>query len=464
MSTTQSSLGRRALFAGLWAILTGFAGTGLRFGSSLIMTRLLVPEAFGILALAIVLSVVIALLSDIGLRQYVIAKDDGNRPEVLGVILSLSALRGLVIAIVTAMVAGVIVLLARVGVFMPDSVYAHPDMPVVLALMGATAIVLGFKSPNMLLLDRNLDLRKIGLIELATQFVTTVASIVLAYYWRNVYSMIAGIIVGSFATVILSIVWVEGPRYQFLWDRKIAGELIRFGRWILLSTLAFVLAQNADRLLLGNWISAAELGLYAVALNLLTSVEQLMSRPFTAVALPAFSEVVRRNDGSMRAIYFRTRLPLDLAAVTAAGLLFATGQFLVDVLYDPRYQAAGRTLQILSFGLIFTRYNIAVAVHNAMMEPQVQSWTNLTKLISIVVLIPIGQAIAGFEGAIFAIALHMAPAMLLTWWHNRRHGLVDVPFELKTLLCWPVGYAVGLFGVWLLKTSFPGLLSLLPHG
>ena len=464
MSATQPSLRRRALTAGLWATLTGFAGIGLRFGSSLIMTRLLVPEAFGILALAIVLSVVIALLSDIGLRQYVIAKDDGNHPAVLGVILSLSAIRGAVIALVTAIVAGVIVLLAHAGVFKPDSVYAHPDMPIVLALMGSTAVILGFKSPNMLLLDRNLDLRKLGYIDLGTQVVVTIASVALAFVWRNVYSMIAGIMIGSVATVVLSIIWVPGPPYRFLWDRRIAGELMRFGRWILLSSLAFVLAQNADRLLLGNWISAVELGLYMVALNLLMSVEQIISRPFVAVALPAFSEVIRRNDGSMRAVYFKTRMPLDLAAVTAAGMLFATGQFIVDVLYDPRYQAAGRTLQVLSFGLFFTRYNLAVAAHNALMEPHVQSWVNVTKLVSIVVLIPIGQAIAGFEGAIWAIALHMAPAMLLTWWHNRRHQLVDIRFELKSVLCWPVGYGVGLLGVWMVKTLFPSLLTLRPHG
>ena len=53
-----TSLKARALHAGMWATVVAIGAAVMRFGSSLIMTRLLVPDVFGVVALATVLFII----------------------------------------------------------------------------------------------------------------------------------------------------------------------------------------------------------------------------------------------------------------------------------------------------------------------------------------------------------------------------------------------------------------------
>jgi O-antigen/teichoic acid export membrane protein len=444
--TAVRSLKSRTLTAGIWATVLGFAGTAVRFANSLVITRLLVPEVFGVVALAAAFTTVVSLLSDIGLRQYVIYSPRGNDPEVVDTIRTLSVIRGLLIAAISLVLAVAVYIGAGSDVFMERSVYTHPDLPIVLAHFGISAIVLGFKSPKLALLERELDLKSVGAVELIALLGSTVVTLALAWSWRSIWAIVAGVYVNAVITVLLSIFWVDGRIGRFTWNRQIAAEVVRYGRWILLASIAFVLASNADRLLLGNLLSAADLGFYMIALNIVQMFEQIVSKPFTAVALPALSEVARSRSAQMRSGYLKLRLPYDMATITMAGIVFAAGQFIVEFLYDPRYAAAGSILQVLSFSLLFPRFSAIGTAHAALGEPQTETWVSFCKLVSIAICIPIGHAIAGNRGAIWAIALHMIPGALVYLYRNQKHGLNNFAFEAGVLACWPVGYVIGLVG------------------
>jgi O-antigen/teichoic acid export membrane protein len=200
-------------------------------------------------------------------------------------------------------------------------------------------------------------------------------------------------------------------------------------------------------LLFGIWFTPEMLAFYALALNIVQSADMVISRPFTSVGAPAFGEMVRRGGEGLRSVYFRFRLPYDLATVGAAGFLFVAGQMMIDVLYDPRYTAAGRALQIISFSLLFPRYSVIGTVHAAQGNPQYLSAASVIRLISVLIFIPAGYWMGGYEGAMWAMALHMLPSSFFLWWSSRALKLDDVLFELKMLVAWPVGAALGWLAV-----------------
>jgi O-antigen/teichoic acid export membrane protein len=232
-------------------------------------------------------------------------------------------------------------------------------------------------------------------------------------------------------------------------------EIVSYGKWVLLSSILFVLASNGDRLLLGAWVDAATLGLYSLALNLAMIVDGAGGKLFAAVAMPALSEVARETPDRFRAVYFRMRLPFDLGFVGCAGLLFAAGQLVVDVLYDPRYQAAGHILQLLSFSLVFSRFGFAGSAYLALGAPRALMWIHIVKLLSIFILVPTMYTFFGLNGAFLAIAMHPLPTLPLMYYLNRRHNLNDVRFELLTFAAWPVGYAFG----WMVVLALGPLLG-----
>jgi O-antigen/teichoic acid export membrane protein len=440
----KRSLKERALSAGLWTAAIAVASTVMRFGSSLIMTRLLVPEIFGVVALAGVFYMIISLLSDIGLRQCVIYSERGEDQDFLDTIWSISALRGVFIAVLSALIALLLAVAAGQQWFAPESVYSHPQLPGALAGTALSSLWIGLKSPKLYLLERHLDFKTVGYIDVVAQLMGTVATVWMTYYWRSVWSIVIGSHVTALTMTVMSHFCIRGPIGHLRWDRSAALEIVRYGRWILLSSVAYVIAVNGDRMILGVWFTPALLGFYMLALNIATSFELIASRPFQAVGMPAFSEFARRGSRDLREIYFKFRLPFDLATVGAAGFIFATGQLMIDVLYDDRYATAGSYLQILSFTLLFPRFGVANAVHAALGEPQTGSWVSVMRLVSIVTMIPLGYLLGGLDGALWAIALHMAPGALLTFWQNRKYQLNDFAFELKTLLAWPAGYAIGM--------------------
>ncbi|RYG87369.1 teichoic acid transporter, partial [bacterium] len=442
-------LKERALRAGVWTTLLSGGGVILRFGSSMLMTRMLVPDVFGVVALSSVIFTIISLLADVGLRQCVIYSERGEEQSYLDTIWSVSALRGVFITIVSALAAVGIWGLAQGGAFAPGSVYVHPDLPAVLAVTAASSLWMGVKSPKLYLLERKLDLKTIGYIDLLSMAIGTAVTLLLTWHWRSVWPIVISSHVSMIAMTLMSHYMIPGPIGRMGWDKGAIAEIIRYGRWILLSSIASVFAMSADRLLLGVWLTAAALGLYGLALNIISSVESLLSRPFVSVGMPAFSEVARRDASGMKPVYLRFRRPLDIASVLAAGFFFAFGQLLIDVIYDERYALAGRTLQILSFTLLFPRFQIAGAVHQALGHPQTNSWMNIAKLVSIFALVPIGHFLYGYEGAMWAISLHMVPAILVLFVANRRFGLNDFAYEAKTLLLWPVGWGAGLLAVWI---------------
>jgi O-antigen/teichoic acid export membrane protein len=443
VQSNKQSLKFRVLSAGAWASFIGVAGTVLRFGSSLIMTRLLFPDAFGLLAIGSVTAMLLNLFSDIGIRQFVINHERGTDRNYLDTIWGMSVARGAMIMAGAIIAAGAIAVCSWLNWFGPDSVYGHPDLPAIIALTSISSLIVGFKSPKLYVLERSLDLRKLAYVELASQLAGALVTILLAWLWRNVWSVVVGGYIASIATVLLSYHFSKWELGRLRWNREIVSEVVIYGRWILLSSATFVIASNLDRLMLGFWIAPAALGLYALALNIVGIVDGVASRPFMAVAMPAFSEVVRRGDGKLKTVYLKVRMPFDLLTVGAAGFVFATAQLMVEVLYDDRYAEAGRSLQILSFSLLFLRYNITATAHVSLGEPRTASISSVVKLLAIAMAIPIGHSLGGYYGAVWAISLHMLPATFYLFLKNTRHNLNDFWFEARMLAAWPAGFLLG---------------------
>src|SRR4051794_26458926 len=103
MNITGGALKSRVLRAGTWALGGQAAAHILRLGGNLLLTRLLAPDAFGMMSLATVVYVGIVMLSDFGLQQVIVRSRNGEDAEFLDTVWSLQIMHGAVVA--TALVA-----------------------------------------------------------------------------------------------------------------------------------------------------------------------------------------------------------------------------------------------------------------------------------------------------------------------------------------------------------------------
>ena len=439
----NASLRERVLKAGGWSVVAHVLSNGIRLGSSLVMTRLLAPELFGVMAIATVIQVIVAMLTDVGLSQAVIHSPRGNERAFLNTAWTIQVVRGGLIWLACLCVAASLFVACNHGWLPEGSVYAVDVLPAVIAVASLAAVISGLQSSKLLVARRAIDLKRVTQIELTSQIVGISAMFALGWLTRSIWAFVAGGLVSAVVATILSHAWLDGVRNQFAWDKLVVKEILIYGRWIFFSSLFGVLSMNADRLLLGIWASPAFLGFYAIGLNLATVVEGLGYRLFSSVSMPALSDAARNSSPKFREIFYRMRLPVDLAYLGASGLLFVLSPTLIGLLYDERYRPAGEILQWLSLGLLFSRYSLAHSAYMALGKPKYLTIITGVKLLSVFSLLPILHHIYGLQGALIGIVFHLVPTLPFVFWFNHKLRLNDFRFEILIMTAWPIGYFFG---------------------
>lgn len=432
------------LRASSWVLIGHMAGMALKMISSLITTRLLMPEVFGVVAIAMAVIVIIALLSDIGLRESLIQSRRGDEREFQDTAWTVQVIRGGITWIGTSLFVVGLYLANKYGLIPTGSTYATPVLPAVLLACSFVAVIQSFRSTKMFTANRHFSLARLTQIELISQLIGMAVTVGGAWMTRSVWAVVAGMVISTLATVLLSQYWLPGPRNRFHWDKGALRELMEFGRWVFISSAVSVLAMNGDRILLGGFVDAETLGLYSIAVLIAGAIEGALSKLMSVVSFPALSEIVRTAPQRLPSVLTRLRAYSDSVLLFVAGLLFATGQLLIDLLYDHRYAAAGQMLQILSFTMVASRYSMLNQAYLAMGHSKYLAWINVVSLAALFIAVPLAYRWFGFPGAIAVIAMKNLATVPLIFRFNAKHKLNNFKLEAGVLLVWPLGYGAGM--------------------
>jgi O-antigen/teichoic acid export membrane protein len=438
----KPALKRRVLQAGGWS-MGGYAlGNAIRLASNLVMTRLLVPDMFGVMAIAMMVPVILAMLSDCGLQQNIVASPRGDDPAFLDTAWGVQIVRGFAIWVMALLLAAALHFSG--ALFPANSVYAAPELPAVIAVYALTALILGFQSTRMASALRRFQQKRLVQIELVAQCIGLACMAALGLATHSIWALVAGSLVAALVSTLLSHAWLAGHANRWRWEREALRELVDFGKWIAVSSAVYVLAGSADRLLLGAWTDAQFLGLYAIAALIVGAIEGAMHKLFMAVSLPALSEIARSDPRRLREVYYKLRVPGDLLFLFLAGALFAAGQRVIDLLYDPRYAAAGGVLEVLALSLVAARYLTVMQVYVAIGVPRYQAYANLARCATLYALVPALYFAGGVPAAIWGVALHALAIAPLVYRFNARLGLNDWRCELAVLPALPAGFLFGM--------------------
>ena len=433
----------RVLQAGGWTVAGYALGQALRFAGNLVMTRLLVPEMFGVMALATMVMYGLALFSDVGLRQAIVQSRRGREAAFLNTAWAIQIARGFAIwggALVLSMV---LIFLKNLGMLDGESAYADPSLPYVVAVLSLSAVIGGLESTRLAEASRNLSLARVTQLELASQLAGLACMIGWACLHRSIWALVAGGLCAAAVRACLSHAWLPGAANRWQWERAACGEILGFGKWILAASVLGFLVNSADRLILGALVSTGVLGVYAIAFLLFSSVEQVLVKIVADVSYPALSELARERPERLRAAYYRFHLAVGLPACAAAGALMVSGEPLVALLYDARYAQAGWMLEILALGLVSVAFRVATQCFMLLGAPQLMSQVCAVRLVALCLLTPLGFHFFGLGGALWAIVLSHFSWLPAAIAFTVRRGLFDVRKELLLPAALAAGAAAG---------------------
>ncbi|MCG6962570.1 MAG: oligosaccharide flippase family protein [Acidobacteria bacterium] len=289
----------------------------------LVLARILVPEDFGLVALATLFLSFAHRTKSLGLQTALLQ----FRSEV-------GAAADAAFLINGAITLAVLVLIVVVSPLV-SSWFANPRAGAVLVVMSLRLIPQAAAAVPSALAAKALRFRKLALITLVESVVAAVVAVVMAVRGFGVWALVAGSVGGA---TVAAVLWWCPPEWRprFRLDREASRRLVHEGVRIWSSgNLAFFI-DSANRLFMGWFLGVAVLGLYDVASRLVHAPLQSLLGINDRVALPAFCR--EQHDRQVLGGWLiRLTEYLLLITAPAAGILFFFADVLVPVLIGSRW-------------------------------------------------------------------------------------------------------------------------------
>lgn len=326
----RHGLHRRALGGGVLTAAAYGASQVLRLGSNLVLTRLLFPEAFGIMALVTVVLVGLQMFSDAGIGPAISRSPRGDDPDFLDTAYTVNVIRGVLLW-----------LLAWALAWPAARLYGVADLALLIPAAGISLAIGGFNPTRIDTANRHLILRRVTLIDLGAQAAGIAAMILLAFATGSIWALVLGAVLGAGAKLLFARLWLPGRANRFRWESEAARELIRFGKWIFLSTACGFLLAQGDKAVLGAYLGMADLGIYNIGWFLASFPVLMAGAVVGRIMIPLYRDHPPGASAGSRMRLRRLKLLLSVVVLVMLAVVALLGVPLVLLLYDVRYASAG---------------------------------------------------------------------------------------------------------------------------
>jgi O-antigen/teichoic acid export membrane protein len=308
----EQSLDTKILRGSSWAALSFGGGQVLSFLSTLVLARLLAPQDFGLVALALTFLLFLQYVQESGLGAALIFRR-GSIEVAAGSALAFAPLIGLVLF-------GASVGLAPVAAL----VFGEPDLTALLQVLSLVLIVRSLAIVPGAILEREMRFRSIASGEIALAVTSPAVAIPLALSGAGAWSLVLGQLAAQAAQTLvlwLLVPWRPDPRRA---DRAVLRELLRYGRYVGAANVVNLANRTLDGLIVARMLGATSLGFYNIALRLAVFPSQVIGNIATRALFAAFSSIqhdlpaFRRTwvDGMQRIALLST--PVSVGIIVAA--------------------------------------------------------------------------------------------------------------------------------------------------
>jgi lipopolysaccharide exporter len=331
--SSSESIGARTMRGMFWAYGSFVGGRLLVLGSTVVLARLLAPEEFGLVALALIFTALLETVSDLGVGQALIISPDDElltRAETAWVF---SVGLGLALSVLTVL-------------FSPAAAtfFDEDGLAPMLAVLGTNFFVRSLGSTHYAIAQKRIDFRSRTAAEVADVTVRGLVSIALALSGLGAWSLIIGYLAG---TATLSVVlWVMVPwRPSFRPRRADLRQLLGFGGTLsAVDVIAAVLA-NVDYLLIGRVLGTTALGLYTLAFRLPELLILNLSVVAGRVLFPALAAIDARRRVEAFVASFKYTLMVALPLAIGLAILAAP---VTEIAFGDQWDRSVEPMRVLT--------------------------------------------------------------------------------------------------------------------
>lgn len=332
VSGQDRTLGNRAASATLWGGVNMALGRIVQFATTIIVARMIAPEHFGALAVAIVVQTIATNMAELGATA-ALARGTGDPDKIAPTVFS--------IALVTSgvMTAAAIALAPALATAFDD-----PAATPVIQVLSLTILLQGAGAVPSTMVWREFLQKPRVVVDLCSLVTVLVLVVPMALDGWGAMALAWSRVGGQL--VALAGYWIITPkRYAPGFDRTVAAEILRLGMPLAMANLVVFVTLNVDYLLIGRMLDPTALGLYLLAFNLAGLPSSVITAVIRATAVPTFGRLFA--EGTLGAVAGRFVAGTSYCAFPISAMVIALSHPLIVVAYGDAWAPAGIALATL---------------------------------------------------------------------------------------------------------------------
>jgi PST family polysaccharide transporter len=327
------SLRERVIIGIGWTTLNRISQQGLKFAISVLLARLLTPEAFGLVGMIVVFTGFASLFADAGFGAALVQREEIEERH-LSSVFWLQAGLGILL---TLMLAAIAPLVAQF--------YGEPVLEVLTMFVAIQFTIESLGTVQTALFRRKMDFKKITIVKLVATVVSGGVAIVLALLDYGVWSLVWQTVLNTTADV--AAVWILSSWYpQFLFRRSAIRELLSYSGNLLGFNAINYWTRNSDDLLIGRYVGSAGLGIYNRAYETMMLPIYLIRGIIGEVMFPTLSRLQKDVD-HVRRVYLRATRTIGFISIPMMCGLMVVAESFVLALFGPKWEAVVPVLRVL---------------------------------------------------------------------------------------------------------------------
>jgi O-antigen/teichoic acid export membrane protein len=389
---------------------------------SVLLARLLLPEHFGVVTLALFYMNLAGSLRSLGLSGAMIHREEVDE-----------RVRA---TFFTMQIALLLASLAVLASLVPLLSHLHPQMPllggILLALIGVD-LVKGINAYQEVFLNRALDFRRLVATDVAAAVAMTVLAPLAAWQGWGAWSLLVEQASGQMARA--GVLWLCPPRTRprLGWDGGIARWFCRFGVRVWMSNNLTYLTDRFDDFWIGTTLGKTPLGFYSRAYEFARYSRRVVANPLTSVFFPTFARL--QNDRRrLSQAFFRVTSLMVRVGFWFGMVFILTAPELIRLLLGERWLPMLTTFQLM---IVYTLTDpLTVVASNLLMATGRPGDITRVRAIQLAVFVPAVIGLGrwyGIDGVAVAADLMVLVGMILLFAQTRR--LVD--YSVRVLWLWP---------------------------
>lgn len=323
----------------IWTIASFGASNFIRFATSIILTRLLAPELFGVMVIVYTLRTGVELLSDVGIGQSIVYNENADDPDFRNTAWTIQSIRGIILWAVACAAA------APVAYF-----YRTPILASIIPVASFVIVLSGFSSINNFLLQKRLQIARLTAYNVIVGIISAAGQITFAYFVPTIWGLVFGLLFSGATVLIGGFFLLPDVKHRFKISRNYTWQILHFGKWIFLASVVYFLSISFDRLYLAGAIPLALLGVYGIARSIAELLSGLALQLGNGVIFPFIAQHSDMPRTDLRNELVSIRQKFLLIAALGFSVSAATVDLIIRVVFDERYHAASWMAPILIIG------------------------------------------------------------------------------------------------------------------